>query len=94
MTPEDEAAVQGADAEAASSRQESLGAAAPEASEPLEPSSVNALGEILQVAIPKMTVTSSPIIQFERFSNLSNRLLTVCSRRSMRCSARPPPPRA
>ena len=55
VSPEQTAQAQQGEADVAASRQESLGAGAPPAEEPLDPSSVNALGEIIAVAIPRLT---------------------------------------
>ncbi len=55
IAPEQQAQATQADADTAASRQDSLAAAAPPADEPLDPSSVNALGEIISVAIPRLT---------------------------------------
>lgn len=49
------AQVQAADAAGAADRQATLGEAAPEAEEPLDPDALNALGEMIVSALPRMS---------------------------------------
>lgn len=52
---EDLATVEAIDDAAAADRQATLGEAAPEAEEPLDPDALNALGEMIVVALPRMS---------------------------------------